>query len=117
MSSRNSHHISYQILILIRRTEALAKENGCTHTYAIVSSKYSSPVFDRLGHTMVISLNTFYTHGHTNDYVMIRFFKNKNILFIQVKSLAYADFVDNRGELLLKDTREHPEARVYYKAL
>jgi len=71
---------------LVRRTEALAKENGCTHTYAIVSSKYSSPIFDRLGHTMV-------------------------------KSLAYADFVDSHGELLLKDTREHTEARVYSKAL
>jgi len=71
---------------LVRRTEALAKENGCTHTYAIVSSKYSSPIFDRLGHTMV-------------------------------KSLAYADFVDSNGEVYLKDTREHTEARVYVKAL
>ena len=40
-----------------------------------------------------------------------------DIIFMQVKSLAYADFVDSRGELLLKDTREHTEARVYAKAL
>jgi len=36
---------------------------------------------------------------------------------MQVKSLAYADFVYSHGELLLKDTREHTEARVYSKAL
>ena len=47
--------------MITRRTEALAKENGCTHTYAIVSSKYSSPIFDRLGHTMVISLNQIFS--------------------------------------------------------
>ena len=36
---------------------------------------------------------------------------------MQVKSLAYADFVDSNGEVYLKDTREHTEARVYVKAL
>jgi len=86
LAKENGCTHTYTIVSLHRRTEALAKENGCTHTYAIVSSKYSTPIFDRLGHTMV-------------------------------KSLAYADFVDNRGELLLNDTREHPEVRVYAKAL
>ena len=40
-----------------------------------------------------------------------------DIIFLQIKSLAYVDFVDSRGELLLKDTREHTEARVYAKTL
>ena len=53
-----------KILILTRRTEALAKENGCTHTYAIVSSKYSSPIFDRLGHTMVTCSYKLFSFGH-----------------------------------------------------
>ena len=35
----------------------------------------------------------------------------------QVKSVAYADFVDARGELLLKDTREHTHAKVFLKEL
>jgi len=41
---------------LVRRTETLARSNGCSHTYAIVSSKYSHLVFDRLDHTKLKSL-------------------------------------------------------------
>lgn len=41
---------------LIRRTEALAKEQGATHTFALVTGKYSAIAFDRLGHTLVSSL-------------------------------------------------------------
>ena len=41
----------------------------------------------------------------------------KYFISMQVKSLAYADFVDSNGEVYLKDTREHTEARVYVKAL
>lgn len=34
-----------------------------------------------------------------------------------IKAVNYSDFKDSRGELYLKDTREHVQARVYLKAL
>jgi len=34
-----------------------------------------------------------------------------------IKAVNYADFKDNRGELYLKDTREHLQSRIYLKAL
>jgi len=34
-----------------------------------------------------------------------------------VKAVNYADFKDNKGELYLKDTREHIQCRTYLKAL
>ena len=40
-----------------------------------------------------------------------------NLRLNQVKTVAYADFVDSRGELLLKDTREHTHTKVYLKKL
>ena len=39
--------------LVSRRTEALAKEQGATHTFALVTGKYSAIAFDRLGHTLV----------------------------------------------------------------
>ena len=76
---------------LCRRTEELAKELGCSHTYAmvtgnivvvfivkteVISGKYSRRIFERLGHTILTEV-------------------------------IYADFKDENGELYLKDTREH----------
>ena len=86
-----------------RRTEALAKERGCSHTYAMVTGNYSAIAFDRLGHTLVkverISL----------------FFGSVDHQFAQ--AVPYAEFRDARGELYLGDTREHKECRLYVKAL
>ena len=41
------------VTVVSRRTEALAKEQGATHTFALVTGKYSAIAFDRLGHTLV----------------------------------------------------------------
>jgi len=38
---------------LVRRSEKLAKEKGCSHTYALVTGKYSAKIFDREGHTLL----------------------------------------------------------------
>eukprot|EP00092_Neocalanus_flemingeri_P035895 GFUD01039082.1.p1 GENE.GFUD01039082.1~~GFUD01039082.1.p1 ORF type:complete len:248 (+),score=49.66 GFUD01039082.1:47-745(+) len=38
---------------LCKRTENLAKEMGCTHTYACVTGKYSRKIFEKLGHTIL----------------------------------------------------------------
>ena len=81
----------------------MAKERGCSHTFVLASGKYSAAVFDKLGHKMV-SIHFFI-------FIIIGFF------ILQVKSVAYADFVDSRGELLLKDTREHTHTKVYLKQL
>merc|ERR1712130_559003 len=71
---------------LVRRSEEVARGRGCTHTYAIVTGKFSAKIFDKLGHTLL-------------------------------KTVKYADFKDQNGELYLKDTREHDECKVYLKAL
>jgi len=86
LSSARWHGIRGLGTELVKRSEALAKERGCSHTFVLASGKYSAAVFDKLGHKMV-------------------------------KSVAYADFVDSRGELLLKDTREHTHTKVYLKQL
>ena len=46
--------------IYFRRTEELAKERGCTQTFAIVTGNYSALAFDRLGHTLVKVGETFH---------------------------------------------------------
>jgi len=38
---------------LVRRSEQVARDRGCTHTYAIVTGIYSAKIFDKLGHTLV----------------------------------------------------------------
>jgi len=38
---------------LVRRSEEVARGRGCTHTYAIVTGKYSAKIFDKLGHTLL----------------------------------------------------------------
>merc|ERR1719228_2516961 len=38
---------------LCRRTETLAEELGCTHTYAAVTGKYSRRIFEKLDHTIL----------------------------------------------------------------
>merc|ERR1712013_781583 len=38
---------------LCRRTEKLAKELGCTHTYTLVTGNYSRNIFEKLGHTIL----------------------------------------------------------------
>merc|ERR1719154_250812 len=38
---------------LCKRTENLAAELGCTHTYACVTGKYSRRIFEKLGHTIL----------------------------------------------------------------
>ena len=83
----------------------MAKERGCSHTFVLASGKYSAAVFDKLGHKMVSP------HFFSSIFIIIGF------LIRQVKSVAYADFVDSRGDLLLKDTREHTHTKVYLKQL
>jgi len=56
VSSARWHGVKGLGTELIRRTEALAKERGCTHTFALVTGKYSAIAFDRLGHTLVSSM-------------------------------------------------------------
>jgi len=41
---------------MCRRTENLAKELGCTHTYALVTGNYSRKIFEKLGHTILTEL-------------------------------------------------------------
>jgi len=53
VSSARWHGIKGLGSELVRRTEALAKERGCSHTYAMVTGNYSAIAFDRLGHTLV----------------------------------------------------------------
>ena len=36
-----------------RRTESLAKQRGCTHTFATVTGNYAEKVFEGLGHSLV----------------------------------------------------------------
>merc|ERR1711892_392762 len=38
---------------LCRRAESLAKDLGCTHTYAAVTGKYSRRIFEKLGYTIL----------------------------------------------------------------
>jgi len=38
---------------LCRRTDLLAKELGCSHTYACVTGKYSRRIFEKLGFTIL----------------------------------------------------------------
>jgi len=38
---------------ITRRSELLAKELGCTGTYALVTGKYSRRIFEKLGHTII----------------------------------------------------------------
>ena len=95
-----------------RRSESLAKERGCSHTFVLASGKYSAAVFDKLGHKMVGLL--FEIHPQ----VFSMSFKPEHCYDqTQVKSVAYADFVDARMELLLNDTREHTHAKVFLKEL
>ena len=95
-----------------RRSESLAKERGCSHTFVLASGKYSAAVFDKLGHKMVGLL--FKIH----QQIFSMSFKQEHCYDqTQVKSVAYADFVDARGELLLKDTREHTHTKVFLKEL
>jgi len=46
---------------LCRRTEMLAKDLGCTHTYAAVTGKYSRRIFEKLEHTILteVAYDTF----------------------------------------------------------
>merc|ERR1719410_2020177 len=37
---------------LCRRSEELARNLGCTHTYAAVTGNYSRKIFEKLGHTL-----------------------------------------------------------------
>ena len=46
---------------MMRRSELLAAELGCSHTYAVVTGCYSQRIFTRLGHT---TLNTV----HYDDF-------------------------------------------------
>jgi len=41
---------------LVRRSDVLAKERGCSYTYALVTGNYSAKIFDREGHTLLKAL-------------------------------------------------------------
>ena len=51
-----------------RRSEALAKERGCSHTFVLASGKYSAAVFDKLGHKMVSP------HFFSSIFIIIDYF-------------------------------------------
>ena len=67
VSSARFHGIKGLGTELTRRSEELARERGCTHTYAMVtggfkpwimlqfflSGKYSAQIFEKLGHTLL----------------------------------------------------------------
>ena len=76
---------------LCRRTEELAKELGCTHTYAMVTGKT----------VVVFTVNTEVISGKYSRRI---FEKLDHTILTEV---VYADFKDENGQLYLKDTREH----------
>ena len=85
--SGRSHGIRGLGTEIVRRSERLAADLGCTHTVAAVTGVYSKRIFTKLGHTTLTSLDY-------DDFI-----RNEN------------------GELYLKDTREHTKIITAYKKL
>jgi len=86
LCSSRGHGIKGLGAELLRRSEQLGKQRGCTLACAITTGKYSKIAFERQGWTLL-------------------------------KTLQYRDFTDSRGQLYLRDTREHTEAAVFLKRL